>query len=98
LLIVYRTITGTCYANDPKLTNTMSTKCRILNVVASGTYSYNWTFNGYKFGPTNLPNMIFAHMCIHRLVKEIFVLKFYMKMTAAMETKTYAGGYRKERS
>jgi hypothetical protein len=65
----------------------MSTKCRILNVVASGTYSYNWTFNGYKFGPTSLPNMIFAHICIHRLVKGIFVLKFYMKMTAVMETR-----------
>jgi hypothetical protein len=65
----------------------MSTKCRIVNVVASGTYSYNWTFNGYKFGPRSFPNMTFAHICIHGLVKEIFVLRFYMKMTAVMKTR-----------
>jgi len=85
LLIVYRTITGMCYENYPKFTGTMSTKCRILNVVASGTY--NWIFSAYKFGPRSFPSMIFAHTCIHGLVKEIFVLRFYMKMTAAMETR-----------
>ena len=65
----------------------MSTKCRILNVVASGIYSYNWNFNGYKFEPRSFPNMIFAHICLRGLGKEIFVFRFYIKMTAVMETR-----------
>jgi hypothetical protein len=36
------------------------TKCRILNVVASGTYCYYWTFNAYKFRPRSFPNVILS--------------------------------------